>query len=238
MSQHIYRRFDEELNTARDLVLSMGGLVEKAIGKSVNSLLNGDVDAAREVIESDRAVNALEVQVDNMLRNTLARRQPAGRDLRMLVALMKVVTDLERMGDLSVSIARGTIEIQERPLKRFSNLEVMTEKVQRQVDRSLDAISRENVELAMQVIESDRSVDSLYKSMYREILTYMMEDARDISALIVLSNVAKNLERIADHATNVAEMVIYLVRGHDIRHVDHEAVNQLLKDARDTTEQN
>ena len=228
MPQHTIKRFDEELDKLKELVLSMGGLVERSIGNAVKSMLEQDKKIANKTITRDKAINALEVQCDEMTRGILVRRQPAAGDLRFIMGIIKVVTDLERMGDLAAGIAEGTLRSLEHPPKNFSNLDIMGEKVQKQVNRTLDALSRGDTELAMTVIEKDEKIDVLYKRMYREMLTYMIEDPRDITASIILSNVAKNLERISDHATNIAEMVIYIERGHDIRHVDHEAAAKLL----------
>ncbi len=228
MPQHTIRRFDEELTQLKEHVLSMGGLVERAIRNAVRAMLEQDEERARKTIDRDAAINALEVQCDEMTRNILVRRQPAAGDLRFIIATIKVVTDLERMGDLAAGIAEGALRLMDSPPKNFSNLEAMGEKVLRQVSRALDALSRGDIELAMTVIEKDRGVDDLYKSMYRETITYMLEDPRAITASLILSNAAKNLERIADHATNIAEMVIYTIQGHDIRHVDHDEATRLL----------
>ncbi len=226
--QHTMKRFDEEMGQLKEHVLSMGGLVEKAIGDAVQSMLEQDETLAMRTIDRDRAINALEVQADEMTRDILVRRQPAAGDLRFILAIIKVITDLERMGDLAAGIAQGMIRGGEKPPKNFSNLDIMGEKVQRQVHRALDALSRGDIDLAMTVIEKDVGIDTLYKRMYRELLTYMMEDARSITSSIILSNAAKNLERISAHATNIAEMVIYMEKGHDIRHVDHDTAARIL----------
>jgi len=226
--QHTIKRFDDEMEKLKEHVLSMGGLVERAIGHAAKSMLEQDEKLAIKTIERDHAINALEVQCDEMVRNILVRRQPAAGDLRFVMGIVKVITDLERMGDLSANIAQGTIHLLESTPKNFSNLDLMGEKVCRQVHRALDSLSRGDADLAMKVIEKDAGIDKLYKRMYREMLTYMMEDQRSISSSIILSNAAKSLERIADHATNIAEMVIYMERGHDIRHVDHDAAAKML----------
>lgn len=230
MPQHTMKRFDEELSELKEHVLSMGGLVEKAIGNAVVALLEQDAELARKTIERDKAINALEVQCDELTKSILVRRQPAAGDLRFIIATIKVVTDLERMGDLASGIAEGVLRMRDHPPKSFSNLEAMGEKVQQQVNRALDAFSRGDIELAMKVIEKDKGIDALYKGMYREMITYMLEDARVITSAIILSNAAKNLERIGDHATNIAEMVIYMIRGHDIRHVDHDEAERMLRE--------
>jgi len=228
MQQHTMKRFDEELDALREHILAMGGLVERAVKNSVRSMLEQNEKLAKKTIKRDRAINALEVQCDEMTRDILVRRQPAAGDLRFIMGVIKLVTDLERMGDLSIGIAKGTLYSLENPPRVFSNLDIMAEKVLRQVNRALDAFSRGDTKLAMTVIEKDDGIDVLYKRMYREMLTYMMEDPHSISSSIILSNVAKNLERISDHATNIAEMVIYIEQGHDIRHVDHEAAARIL----------
>ncbi|MDX8383665.1 MAG: phosphate signaling complex protein PhoU [Ghiorsea sp.] len=228
MSLHTMKRFDEELKELKSHILAMGGLVERAIENAVKSMLDQDEALAIKTLERDKAINALEVQCDEMTRAMLVRRQPAAGDLRFIMGIIKLVTDLERMGDLAAGISKGMIRTLEHPPRNFSTLDIMGEKVVRQVNRALDAFSRGDTDLAMTVIEKDAGIDILYKRMYREMLTYMMEDPREITSSIVLSNVAKNLERISDHATNIAEMVIYMERGHDIRHVDHEAAARLL----------
>lgn len=212
----------------------MGGFVERAIKNAVRSMLEHDQVLAKKTIERDKAINALEVQSDELTRSIIARRQPAAVDLRFIVAAIKVVTDLERMGDLAAGIAEGTLKTRKSPPVEYSNLEIISEKVLQQVHRALDAYSRGDINLAMEVIERDKKIDKRYRTMYRELLTYMMEDPRSISSSIILTNVAKNLERIADHATNIAEMVIYIIRGHDIRHVDHEEAARILRDEHST----
>jgi len=229
MTVHTLRRFDDELAQLKERVLSMGGLVERAIGNAVKSMLDQDEKLARKTIRRDDAINDLEVQCDAMTRGILARRQPAANDLRFIISIIKVVTDLERMGDMAVSIAKETIQIQDHPPADFSHLEAMGTQVQQQVKRVLDALSHGDVHLAMSVIEKDKCVDKLYKSMYRKMITHMLKDPHTISSSIMLSNTAMNLERIADHATNIAEMVIYNIQGYDIRHVNHKEAAKLLR---------
>jgi len=229
MSLHTMKRFDEELNELKELVLAMGGLVERAVANSVKSMLEQDEALAEKTVERDKAINALEVQCDEMTRDILVRRQPAAGDLRFIMGIIKLVTDLERMGDLAAGISKGMLRSMDHPPRVFSNLDIMGEKVEKQVNRALDAFSRGDTALALKVLKKDTNIDTLYKRMYREMLTYMMEDPRAIGPSIALSNAAKNLERISDHATNIAEMVVYMERGHDIRHVDHAAAARLVK---------
>ena len=228
MTVHTLRRFDDELSQLKERVLSMGGLVERAIGNAVKSILEQDEKLARKTISRDNDINALEVQCDDITRSILVRRQPAANDLRFIIAIIKVVTDLERMGDLAVNLADEAIQMQDHPPAEFSRMETLGNQVQQQVNQTLDALSRGDIHLAMSVIKKDKNVDNLYNSMYHELIACMLDDPRTISSSIALSNAARNLERIADHATNIAEMVIYNIQGHDIRHVDRKKVSRLL----------
>jgi len=228
--EHLAKRFDEELSELKHRVLSLGGLVEKAIANSMTALLTCDSDLARRTIERDKAVNALEVQCDEMTRRILVLRQPAASDLRFIITAIKVVTDLERMGDLAAGICEGALILEENGVRPHAGLRGISELVQAQVARALDALARGDTELALKVMEHDAAIDALYHSTYREVLTYMLENPPRISGYIVLANIAKNLERIGDHATNICEMVIYMIRGHDIRHVDHEAAAAFLNE--------
>lgn len=227
--KHMAKRFDEELGELKSRVHALGGLVEKALANAMTALLTRDEELAKLTIERDKAVNALEVQCDDMTRTILVRRQPAARDLRLIIGTIKVVTDLERMGDLAAGICEGALRLGEMPDAPKAGLSAMNDLLQAQVSRALDALSRGDIGLAFEVIEKDTAIDDLYHSTYRELLTYMIENPRKISSYIIVSNIAKNLERIGDHATNICEMVIYMIRGHDIRHVDHEAAAALMK---------
>jgi len=224
------KRFENELNKLRETILGMGSLVEDSVTRGMEALVKQDSAAARKVIEADKAINALEVECDEMTRALLVRRQPAANDLRFIIATIKIVTDLERMGDLAEGIAEATLKSQDDPLTHLSTLEALGNRVVNQVNRALDALARSDVQLALEVIAGDKQVDDLYHGVQREVITYMLEDPREISAGIMASSVGKNLERIGDHATNIAEMVIYIVKGHDVRHVDHESAAALLKE--------
>ena len=222
MNEHTIKRFEDELNELKAKVLAMGSMVEKAVKRSMNSLVKHDTKRAHKVIERDHAINALEVEIDEMTRTILALRQPAASDLRFVITTIKIVTDLERMGDLAEGIASNMLQTEEHPLTQISSLQSLSEMVLRQLEAVLDAFDRGDLEAAMQCMEDDASIDEKFKSMQREYLTYMMEDHRQITAALIATNIAKNLERIGDHAVNVAEMVIYMVKGHDVRHVDHD----------------
>lgn len=222
MNQHTIKRFEDELHELKDKVLAMGGLVEKATRRSMNSLIKHDAKRAHKVIERDSAINALEVEIDEMTRTMLALRQPAASDLRFVMTTIKVVTDLERMGDLAEDIAENMLDTEEHPLMQISSLQSLSEVVLVQLKDALDAFARRDLDAALNCIEGDKRIDEMYKAMQREFLTYMLEDPRQITAALIASNVARDLERIGDHAVNVAEMVIYMVQGNDIRHVDHK----------------
>jgi len=225
---HTLRRFDDELSQLKERVLSMGGLVERAIENALESLLEQNDRLARKTINRDAAINAMEIQCDDITRGILVRRQPAAADLRFIIATIKVVTDLERMGNLAASLSRDAIQIMDHPPADLSCLETMGDRVQQQTNHALDALSRGDINMAMSVIRESSGVDKLYKNMYREVIDRMLNDQRTIGTSITLSGAAMNLERIAGHATNIAEMVIYMQRGHDIRHVDPKAAARIL----------
>jgi len=230
MPQHTIKRYDDELNELKERILSMGALVERAIRRSMKALNKFDTDRARKVIDRDRAINALEVEIDDMTRSILALRQPAAGDLRFIITTIKIVTDLERCGDLAESIAKAVVQNQERPLTNLDSMNSLSDAVCVQVSSALDAFARGDVNAALTCIEGDRKVDKLFKVMQRENLSYMIEDPRQISVGLAAFNIGRSLERIGDHAANISEMVVYMVKGHDIRHVDHEEAARILRD--------
>jgi len=230
MTQHTFKRYDDELSDLKARVLAMGGLVERAIRRAMKSLNKFDMERARKVIERDKAINALEVEIDEMTRTLLALRQPAAGDLRFIISTIKIVTDLERIGDLAEGIAENTLQTRETPLTNLESLNSLAEAVISQVNNALDAFSRGDVDTALITVENDRKVNKLFRAMQREHLSYMIEDPRRISAGIMAMNIGRNLERIGDHATNISEMTIYMVKGHDIRHVDHEEAARILSE--------
>lgn len=228
MNEHTIKRYEDELQSLKEKVLAMGGLVEKATRRSVRSLVKQDVNRAQKVIAKDKAVNSMEVEIDEMTRTILALRQPAASDLRFVITTIKIVTDLERMGDLAEGIAESMLQTGENPIIRISSLESLSEQVVKQIKLALDAFGSGSAEVAMQCIDGDNRVDEMYKAIQREYLTYMIEDPRQISAALIASNIAKSLERISDHAVNIAEMVIYMVVGRDIRHIDPQQAAALI----------
>jgi phosphate transport system protein len=220
MEGHIYKAFDIELKELKEKLLLEAGLVERAIQDAIKSLLERTSDLAKKVIEDDHSVNALEVEVDEFCLKLLALRQPAARDLRFITTAIKINYDLERIGDMAVNICERVLELNQEPqLKPYIDLPTMASIVQKMVKESLDAFVKEDVQLALKVTQDDEKVDSLLDQIFRELLTYMMQDARTISRATRLLFISKNLERMADHAVNIAELVIFMVEGKIIRHL-------------------
>ncbi len=213
------RHFHEELEALKQTLLAMGGLVEEQIRRVMSALLERDSALAQEVIDRDRQVNAYDVEVDEKCVELLALYQPAAGDLRFITAAMKIVTDLERIGDQAVNIAQRALELNQEPqLKPYIDLPRMADRAQRMVKESLDAFVARDTELARRVCGEDAEVDALKEQIFRELLTFMMEDARTIPRAIRLILISRFLERVADHATNIAEMVIYMVESKMVRH--------------------
>ena len=213
------RHFHDELEALKQTLLAMGGLVEDQIRRVMRALTERDDALAREVIERDRQVNAYDVEVDETCVNLLALHQPAAGDLRFITTAMKIVTDLERIGDQAVNVAQRALELNREPqLKPYIDLPRMAERAQAMVKESLDAFVTRDTELARRVCAADAEVDALKEQIFRELLTFMMEDARTIPRAIRLILISRFLERVADHATNIAEMVIYMVEGKMVRH--------------------
>jgi phosphate transport system protein len=213
------RHFHEELEALKQTLLAMGGLVEDQIRHAMQALLDRDDALAREVIERDRRVNAYDVEVDEQCVELLALHQPTAGDLRFITTAMKIVTDLERIGDQAVNIGQRVIELNREPqLKPYIDLPRMATRAQAMVKESLDAFVARDTELARRVCGEDDEVDALKEQIFRELLTFMMEDPRAIPRAIRLILISRCMERVADHATNIAEMVIYLVEGKMVRH--------------------
>jgi len=214
------RHFHEELEALKQTLLAMGGLVEDQIRHVMQALLDRDDTLAREVIERDRRVNAYDVEVDEQCVELLALHQPTAGDLRFITTAMKIVTDLERIGDQAVNIGQRVIELNREPqLKPYIDLPRMATRAQAMVKESLGAFVARDTDLARRVCGEDEEVDALKEQIFRELLTFMMEDPRSIPRAIRLILISRFMERVADHATNIAEMVIYLVEGKMVRHV-------------------
>lgn len=219
MEKHTSRSYETDLHRLQEKVLRMGGLVEDSIARSLESLVERKPEVARETIERDHLVNRMEVEIDEQCIELLALRQPAAVDLRLIITGLKISTDLERIGDLSVNLCERVLELlMAPPLKPLIDLPRMAEKTRAMLRDSLDAYVRRDAELAQAVCARDDEVDDLNKQVFRELLTYMLENPENIPRALSLGAIGRYLERIADHATNIAEMVIYLVKGKDIRH--------------------
>ena len=213
------RRLDQDLDRVRQMLLRMAGMVEGMVAKATQSLLERRTQLSLDVIEGDRDVDHLEIEIDEVCHSILGRKQPTAVDLRFLVAVMKINSDLERIGDSAVNIAQSVEQLNEQPpLKPYIDLPRLSQLVQDMVRKSLDAFVRRDTALATEVLGSDDAVDGLYKQIFRELLTYMIEDPKTVSRALHLLLIARNMERIADHATNIAEDVIYYVEGRDVRH--------------------
>ncbi len=212
--------FDEELQHLKDKLLKMGSLVEAAIKNSVLSVVERDNERAQRVIDNDRLVNALDVEIDEESIRLIALRQPKAGDLRFITTAMKITTDLERMGDLGVNIAERALELNQEPmLKPYIDIPKMREIAQGMTRDALDAFVRKDRKLAMDVIMRDDEVDDLKHSVLQELAFFMVQDPSTVTRAMKISFVAQYLERLADHATNIAEMVIYLAEGKIIRHM-------------------
>ncbi len=213
------RHLDQDLGRVRQSLLRMGGLVEGMIAGAMQALVERDETHARAVIATDREVDSMEKQIDEECHTLLATRQPTASDMRFLVAVMKMETDLERMGDSAVNIAQAVEVLNQEPqLKPYIDLPRMTLIAREMVRDALDSFVNRDSARALAVCKRDDEVDGLYKQLFRELLSFMMEDPSTVTRALHLLLVARNLERIADHATNIAEDVIFYVEGRDIRH--------------------
>jgi len=229
--EHTVKSYDQELSDLNTLVLRMGGLVQEQLERAMQALRESDVDLARDVIARDHVVNFMDVQADERTVNLLARRQPMGRDLRTIMSLEKSVTDLERVGDEAERIARMTIHLVEsgRPQpspKLLRDTYGMARLAGIMLKDALDALARLDVDLALEVAKGDAELDGEFQSALRRLATFLMEDSRNVGHVINVTLVLKSIERIGDHAKNIAEYVVYLVKGKDVRHVSPESLER------------
>ena len=212
-------KFHEELEETRQLVVKMAKLVQEAIDKAIKSLNEQDVELAEEIIKGDDDIDSLEVDIEKRCIRMVALYQPEASDLRLVMGIYKIVSDLERMGDEAENIAERSIFLaQEPPLKPYVNLTLMAQMVREMVNDSVISFLQRDTLLAKKIIEKDDMIDELYHQLERELMTYVMEDPRNIKRVIHLSFVARHFERIADHAENIAEMAIYWAEGEFIKH--------------------
>ncbi len=224
-TEHISKQFDADLERLRASVLQMGGLVEQQIEHALHALTSGDIRLADQVVDKDHHVNALEVAIDEDCNHIIARRQPAAGDLRMVMTVVKLITDLERIGDEADKIARMAkmIHTSERLYTpRLADIKHAANLALDMLRKALDAFARLDTNTAVALLRQDEHVDEAYRAILRQLLTFMMEDPRTISASLEILFIAKAIERIGDHAKNMAEYIIYLVKGKDVRHVSVE----------------
>jgi phosphate transport system protein len=229
MPEHTLKQFDAELEALRARVLQMGGLVEEQIVRAMDSLASGNTQMAARVVDDDHRVNALEVAIDEDCSTIIARRQPAAGDLRMLMMVVKTITDLERIGDEAAKIARMTQLIYEadRPfVPRTTEIRHMADVALAMLRNALDGFARLDLAVAAKVVRQDDRVDDAFRGILRQLITFMMEDPRTISHSIEILFIAKAIERIGDHAKNMSEYVVYMVKGKDVRHTGPEAIER------------
>ncbi len=228
-SEHTSKQFDAELEAVRARVLQMGGLVEEQIKLAVEALVSGDFELSNLVVENDRQVNGLEVAIDEDCSTIIARRQPTAGDLRMIMTVVKTITDLERIGDEAAKIARmaklvNSSDRLQQP--RFNEIRRMAGIAAEMLHKSLDAFARLDLHTSADVVRQDQHVDEEFRAIIRQLITFMMEDPRTISASIEILFIAKAIERIGDHSKNISEYVIYMVKGKDVRHVSVEEIER------------
>jgi phosphate transport system protein len=218
---------EQDIEKLKETILKMGGAVEDAIRKSVKALVDRDRDLAMAVIDGDTIVNAFDVDIEEECIRFLAIWQPTGSNLRFVTTAIKIITDLERMGDLAVDICERALELlDEPPLKPYIDIPRMAEAAQKMLKDSLDAFLARDADLAMRICEADDFVDNLNHQIFNELLMFMLKDPKNISRSVRLTYITKYLERIADHATNIAEMVVFFVKGKVIRHMACEVMRK------------
>lgn len=220
LDRHISRQFNEELEALRQQVMKMGGLAEEMINDAVRALVEGDSNLAQKVVDADDRVNDLEKAIDERCIMILARRQPAASDLRLVVAIIKTINDIERIGDEAEKVARMAVRLAEadRPRNNYRELEVMGTTVRDMLHDALDGFARLAPEVAVDLVREDNKVDADYEAILRQYHTYLVEEPRNTRRIIDAIWVARSIERIGDHAKNIGEYIVYLVEGKDLRH--------------------
>ncbi len=233
MQEHIFKQYDAELEAVRAKVLEMGALVENQIVDALESLVSANPKLAKSVIKKDHMVNALEVQVDEDCSHIIARRQPTAGDLRMVLMMIKTITDLERIGDEAAKIARYAVKTSENFQKltpRYVEIKAMANTTRDMLHMALDAFARSDATKVLEIAHMDEEVDEQYQAAIRQLVTFMLEDPRTISISLEVLFIAKAVERIGDHAKNISEYVVYMVKGKDVRHISMEEMEETAKD--------
>ncbi len=226
MSDHTSKNFDLELESLRTRVLQMGGLAEQQVRRAMEGLYSGDQPLLENVIRDDDRINRMEIEIDALCNQVIAKRQPTAIDLRMVVSVLKAIADLERVGDKARKIARLGIALSNQPVVSTLNVELthMADTALKMLRLSLDAFARLDVSLGTEAMHLDESVNAEYQAVARQLITYMMEDPRTITRSLDIMSIAKAIERIGDHATNIAEYVVYMVKGLNVRHATAEEI--------------
>ncbi len=234
IGQHISQQYNAELEDIRNRVMAMGGMVEQQLTAAIEALVNGDSKQGEDVISGDYKVNAMEVSIDEECSRVLARRQPAASDLRLIVAVIKTITDLERIGDQAERVGRMAVSLADADInkKQFVELQHMGNHVRQMLHDALDAFARMDVDAALNVAREDIKVDKEYESLMRQLITFMMEDPRTITRVLDVMWASRALERIGDHASNICEYVIYLVMGKDVRHTSLDQMEEEVRGER------
>lgn len=234
MSAHISQQFNAELDSVRNQVMTMGGLVENHVLSACTALVEGDVALAERVVDEDFKVNALEVAIDEQCTNIIARRQPTAGDLRLVMMVVKTITDLERIGDEAEKVAKMALELttDEDVSEQYVEIRHLGGHVSKMLHDALDAFARTDVEAAIKAAAEDEKVDQEYEAITRQLITRMMENPRTIQRGLNVLWAARALERIGDHAKNISEYVIYLVKGKDVRHVTLEQMKKEVLETR------
>jgi len=233
IEQHISEKFNKELRELRNQVLRMGGLVEEQLANAITALTSLDEKLAKEVYSNDYKINSLEVEIDEECTRILALRQPTARDLRLVMAVVKTIPDLERIGDQAERIAQMTLQIpSDRGTKHFLAIRHLGEHVQKMLYNALDAFARLDIETALQVMHQESKVDQECDTIARQLMTYMMEDPRTIPIILNIMWSTRALERVAAHSRNICEYLIYFVKGKDVRHISLEQAEVQARQAR------
>ncbi len=232
IGQHISKQFNEEMEDIRNKVLAMGGLVEQQIEQAVSAFMTCDLELAEKVIQQDDLVDSLQVDIDQECSEILAKRQPAAFDLRMLLASVKIITDLERVGDEATRIAKMTMRLEKTEYyhEQYHEIRHLLDMVKKMLHGSLDALARMDTDNIADITSNDKIVDQEYASIIRQLITQMMENPRNITRTLDVLWSARALERIGDHSCNICEHVIYMIKGRDVRHSSQDELEQIISD--------